>query len=128
MIKELKKLRCGKIIENVDLKKYTTYKLDERAKFLIIVDNFYVWLKYSLSCLTYILISKGYLPLGIYIHIITFILLKIKKRLLIKPLYCSDFNNFLYNAIFYHYIACTHSSKRRDVSSINADWVWDAAK
>lgn len=39
MIQELKKLKCGKVIENVDLKKYTSYKLDEKAKVLIIVDS-----------------------------------------------------------------------------------------
>lgn len=39
MINELKKLKCGKIIENVSLEKYTSYKLKEKAKCLILVDN-----------------------------------------------------------------------------------------
>jgi len=39
MIENLKKLKCGKVIENVDLKKYTSYKLNETAKVLIVVDN-----------------------------------------------------------------------------------------
>lgn len=39
MIQELKKLKCGKVIDNVDLKKYTTYKLNEKAKVLVNVDN-----------------------------------------------------------------------------------------
>lgn len=39
MIEELKKLKYGKIIENVNLEKYTSYKLKDQAKALIIVDN-----------------------------------------------------------------------------------------
>lgn len=39
MIEDLKKIKCGKIIEDVDLKKYTSYKLEEKAKILVIVDN-----------------------------------------------------------------------------------------
>ena len=39
MINELKKLKCGKILENVSLEKYTSYKLREKAKYIIFVDN-----------------------------------------------------------------------------------------
>lgn len=39
MIEEIKKLKCGKIIENIDLEKYTSYKLKEHAKMLIDVDS-----------------------------------------------------------------------------------------
>lgn len=39
MIDELRKLKCGKIIENVDLEKYTSYKLNEKAKAMIYVDS-----------------------------------------------------------------------------------------
>lgn len=38
-IDEIKKLKLGKIIENVDLKKYTTYKIGGIAKLLVIPDN-----------------------------------------------------------------------------------------
>ena len=34
-IKNIKKIKCGKILENVDLKKYTTLKLDAIAKYMI---------------------------------------------------------------------------------------------
>lgn len=39
MIEELKKLKCGKIIENVSLEKYTSYKLNEKAKAMVFVDS-----------------------------------------------------------------------------------------
>lgn len=39
MIEEIKKFKYGKVIENVDLSLYTTYKLKERAKLLIIPNN-----------------------------------------------------------------------------------------
>lgn len=39
MINELKKLKCGKILENVSLEKYTSYKLKEKAKYIIFVEN-----------------------------------------------------------------------------------------
>ncbi len=39
MINEIKKLKVGKILENINLEKYTTYKLKEQAKCLIIVEN-----------------------------------------------------------------------------------------
>lgn len=38
-IKEIKKLKVGKILENVDLKKYTTYKVGGTGKLLIIPDS-----------------------------------------------------------------------------------------
>lgn len=38
-IDEIKKLDCGEIIENVDLKKYTTYKAGGTARLLIIPKN-----------------------------------------------------------------------------------------
>ena len=38
MINELKKLKCGKILENVSLEKYTSYKLKEKAKYIIFVE------------------------------------------------------------------------------------------
>ena len=38
-IDEIKKLKLGKLIENVDLKKYTTYKIGGIAKLLVIPDN-----------------------------------------------------------------------------------------
>ena len=34
-IENIKKIKCGKILENVDLKKYTTLKLDTIAKYMI---------------------------------------------------------------------------------------------
>lgn len=39
MIEELKKLKVGKIIENVNLEKYTSYKLNEKAKAMVFVDS-----------------------------------------------------------------------------------------
>lgn len=39
MIKELKKLKCGEIIENVDMRKYTTYKAGGKAKFMAFPKN-----------------------------------------------------------------------------------------
>ena len=39
MINELKKLKCGKVLENVSLEKYTSYKLKEKAKTIVIVEN-----------------------------------------------------------------------------------------
>ena len=39
MIKELKKIKCGTILENVDLSKYTTYKLHGRGAVLIEPKN-----------------------------------------------------------------------------------------
>ena len=39
MINELKKLKCGKVLENVSLEKYTSYKLKEKAKYIIFVEN-----------------------------------------------------------------------------------------
>ena len=39
MIQKLKKLRCGKVLENIDLTQYTTYKLKGVGKFLVIPDN-----------------------------------------------------------------------------------------
>ena len=39
MINELKKLKCGKVIDNVSLEKYTSYKLKEKARCIVIVDN-----------------------------------------------------------------------------------------
>lgn len=38
-IDEIKKLKLGKLIENVDLKKYTTYKIGGIAKLLVIPDD-----------------------------------------------------------------------------------------
>ena len=35
IISEIKKLKIGKVLSNVDLKKYTTYKLQEEAKGLV---------------------------------------------------------------------------------------------
>ena len=34
-IEQLKKVKCGKVLENVELKKYTTFKLEARAKFMV---------------------------------------------------------------------------------------------
>lgn len=34
-IQNLRKIKCGKILENVDLKKYTTFKLDAKAKYMV---------------------------------------------------------------------------------------------
>jgi len=39
MIEDIKKIKCGKKIYNIDLSKYTTYKLKGSAKVLIIPDN-----------------------------------------------------------------------------------------
>ena len=39
MIEELKKNKCGKKIYDIDLKKYTSYKLNESAKVLVIPEN-----------------------------------------------------------------------------------------
>lgn len=39
MIESLKKLKCGKIIEDVNLEKYTSYKLKEKAKVLIMPSS-----------------------------------------------------------------------------------------
>lgn len=39
MIEELKKIKCGKKIYNIDLKKYTTYKLNGNAKVLVVPEN-----------------------------------------------------------------------------------------
>jgi len=36
---DLKKLKCGSIIENIDLSKYTSYKLKGKAKCLVIPDD-----------------------------------------------------------------------------------------
>ncbi len=38
-IDKLKKMKCGKIIENIDLVKYTTYKLHTIAKYMIFPNN-----------------------------------------------------------------------------------------
>ena len=35
----IKKIKCGKILENVDLKKYTTYKLESTAKYMVFPKN-----------------------------------------------------------------------------------------
>lgn len=39
MIKELKKLKCGEVLENVDMKKYTTYKAGGRALAMVFPKN-----------------------------------------------------------------------------------------
>ena len=39
MIEELEKLKVGKILKEEDLKKYTSYHLEEQAKVLVIPDN-----------------------------------------------------------------------------------------
>ncbi len=39
MIEELKKIKCGKKIYNIDLKNYTTYKINGKAKVLVIPEN-----------------------------------------------------------------------------------------
>lgn len=39
MINELNKSKCGKIITNVDLEKYTSYKIKGKARVLVIPDN-----------------------------------------------------------------------------------------
>lgn len=39
MIKELKKRKCGKVIENIALKDYTTYKLKEKGTVLVEPEN-----------------------------------------------------------------------------------------
>ena len=39
MVAELKKLKCGKIYEDVDLKKITSYKLKGKAKCVIIPND-----------------------------------------------------------------------------------------
>lgn len=39
VIKELNKLKCGKVIENADLSKYTTYRLKSTAKAIIVPEN-----------------------------------------------------------------------------------------
>ena len=39
MIKELKKRKCGKVIENIALKDYTTYKLKEKGTILVEPEN-----------------------------------------------------------------------------------------
>lgn len=36
LIKDLKKIKCGKIIENIDLKRYTTYKVGGIGKVLVV--------------------------------------------------------------------------------------------
>lgn len=38
-MKNIKKLKCGKVIENVDLVKYTTYKLHTIARYMIFPSN-----------------------------------------------------------------------------------------
>lgn len=44
-IDELKKLKCGKVESNVNLKKYTTYKLNNIADFIIFPENEYQLIK-----------------------------------------------------------------------------------
>ncbi len=39
MIEKLKQIKCGKILYNIDLEKYTSYKLKGIAKILVIPDN-----------------------------------------------------------------------------------------
>lgn len=39
MIKELKKIKCGKIYEHVDLSKYTTYKINVYGKVLVVPET-----------------------------------------------------------------------------------------
>ena len=39
MIEELKKLECGEILENVDMRKYTTYKAGGKAKLMVFPKN-----------------------------------------------------------------------------------------
>lgn len=39
MIKELKKLKCGEVLENVDMKKYTTYKAGGKALAMVFPKN-----------------------------------------------------------------------------------------
>ena len=39
MVKDIKNLKCGKILENVDLKKYNTYKVSCIAKMMIFPEN-----------------------------------------------------------------------------------------
>ena len=39
MVKDIKNLKCGKILENVDLKKYNTYKVRCIAKMMIFPEN-----------------------------------------------------------------------------------------
>ena len=38
-IKEIKKLKIGKLIENVDLRDYTTYKAGGKGKVLVIPED-----------------------------------------------------------------------------------------
>ena len=49
MIEELRMLECGKILENVDMKKYTTYKAGGKAKLMVFpkdIDDLIKLLKY----------------------------------------------------------------------------------
>jgi len=39
MIKELKKLKCGEVLENVDIKKHTTYKVGGKVKAMVYPKN-----------------------------------------------------------------------------------------
>ena len=39
IVKELKKIKCGKILTNVSLKEYTTYKIDGKAKVIVFPKN-----------------------------------------------------------------------------------------
>ena len=39
MIKELKKLKCGEVLENVDMRKYTTYKAGGKAHAMVFPKN-----------------------------------------------------------------------------------------
>lgn len=41
IVKELKKIKCGKVLTNVSLKEYTTYKIDGRAKVIVFPKNKY---------------------------------------------------------------------------------------
>ena len=39
MISEVKKLKCGTVLENVDMRKYTTYKAGGLAKLMVFPKN-----------------------------------------------------------------------------------------
>ena len=63
MLKELKKLKCGEILENVDMKKYTTYKAGGKALAMIFpkdIESLIKLLKYiKENNIKYKVLGKG---------------------------------------------------------------------
>lgn len=50
MVEEIKKIKCGKILENVDIKKYTTYKAGGTVRLMVFPKN----IKELINLITYI--------------------------------------------------------------------------